>query len=301
MRVIANPIYDSVFKYLLEDTDLAREFLATILGEEIVSIEVKPQETTIELASHSINIFRLDFKAVIKTATGEHRKVLIELQKAKHLLDIMRFRRYLADNYHKEDAVPSAHGSVENVPLPIVTIYLLGFKLTQGYPAVFKLNHQVTDVLTGAVLAVRPREPFVELLNHESYTIQIPLLPEAARTLLEEVLSLFSQKHRTDDPHKLSYFGETKNPLVKKMVDRLTRAIADEDLRRHMDVEDEVDHTITRLLRDKDAVIEEKETLLQVQKTALEESRNELARKEQQIADLLKRLEGGQPNPSIDE
>src|SRR5256885_16860978 len=136
--LIANPIYDSVFKYLLEDADLARGFLATILGEEIVSIEVKPQETTVELASQAINIFRLDFKAVIKTASGEHRKVLIELQKAKHLLDIMRFRRYLADNYQKEDTIRLDSGVLESLPLPIVTIYFLGFKLAAGYPAVFK-------------------------------------------------------------------------------------------------------------------------------------------------------------------
>ncbi|MGH9841342.1 MAG: hypothetical protein ACREEM_21520 [Blastocatellia bacterium] len=61
--LIANPIYDSVFKYLLEDADVAREFLATILGEEIVSIEVKPQETTAESADYGVNIFRLDFKS----------------------------------------------------------------------------------------------------------------------------------------------------------------------------------------------------------------------------------------------
>jgi hypothetical protein len=31
--LIANPIYDSVFKYLLENAEVAREFLATMLDE----------------------------------------------------------------------------------------------------------------------------------------------------------------------------------------------------------------------------------------------------------------------------
>ena len=251
--LIANPIYDSVFKYLLEDIEIAREFLSTMLGEEIISIEVKPQETATESADYGINIFRLDFKAVIQLVAGEQRKVLIELQKAKHLLDIMRFRRYLADNYREEDAPGLNDDAVINLPLPIVTIYLLGFKLAAGYPAVFKLEHQVTDVLTGKIVSPRPREPFIELLNHESYTVQIPLLTEEAMTRLEKVLMVFNQEYRTDDPHVLNFTGDVSDPLVKKMVDRLARAISDPQVRRELDAEEEVDRTITRLLEEKEA------------------------------------------------
>ena len=92
--IIANPIYDVVFKYLLEDIEIARELLSIILGEEILSLGLKPQETTTENTASSVSILRFDFKAIIKTNTGELKKVLIELQKAKQVLDVMRFRRY---------------------------------------------------------------------------------------------------------------------------------------------------------------------------------------------------------------
>ena len=280
--LIANPIYDSVFKYLLEDADLAREFLATILGEEIIGIEVKPQETTTESADYGVSIFRLDFKAVIRTAAGEQRKVLIELQKAKRLLDIMRFRRYLADNYQEEDALGLQDGAIRNTPLPIVTIYLLGFKLALGYPAVFKMDHQVTDVLTGKIIAPRPREPFVELLTHDSYTVQIPLLTENAKTRLEGALMVFNQEHRTDNPHTLNFTGDLSDPLVKRMVDRLARAISDPQVRREMDAEDEVDRTITRLLHEQEI---EYQAALQEKELALQE-------KDRLIAELMKQLPG---------
>ncbi|TAG21669.1 MAG: hypothetical protein EAZ32_04550 [Cytophagia bacterium] len=52
--IIANPLYDVVFKYLLEDLEIARELLAIILGQEVLSIEVKPQETIAENAASSI-------------------------------------------------------------------------------------------------------------------------------------------------------------------------------------------------------------------------------------------------------
>lgn len=40
--IVANLIYDVVFKYLPEDTEITRELLSTILGEEILTIELKP-------------------------------------------------------------------------------------------------------------------------------------------------------------------------------------------------------------------------------------------------------------------
>ncbi|MEY4926087.1 MAG: hypothetical protein RI894_523, partial [Bacteroidota bacterium] len=47
MVLIANPIYDVVFKYILDDAVIARELLSTILGVNIVELSVKPQETLV--------------------------------------------------------------------------------------------------------------------------------------------------------------------------------------------------------------------------------------------------------------
>jgi hypothetical protein len=33
--ILANPIYDVVFKYLLEDLEIAKELLSTILGVKV--------------------------------------------------------------------------------------------------------------------------------------------------------------------------------------------------------------------------------------------------------------------------
>ncbi len=41
---IANPIYDVVFKYLMEDTEIAKLILSTIIDEEIESLDFLPQE-----------------------------------------------------------------------------------------------------------------------------------------------------------------------------------------------------------------------------------------------------------------
>ncbi len=42
--VIANPIYDIVFKRLMENDRVAKFFMGTLLEENIEAVEVKPQE-----------------------------------------------------------------------------------------------------------------------------------------------------------------------------------------------------------------------------------------------------------------
>ena len=291
--IIANPIYDVVFKYLLEDIEIARELLSTILGEEVVSLDVKPQETAIENTASSVSILRFDFKAIIKTKTGEHKKVLIELQKAKQAFDVMRFRRYLGDNYRKEDVVMEDNGESKKIPLPIVTIYFLGFPLDNIKNAVVKINREYRDVITQEIIEVK--EDFVELLTHDSYLIQLKLLSGKSRTKLEKVLQVFSSEFKTEDKHQLNFKGDLNEPLVQKIVARLERAIASEEIRDKMDVEDEIDRMFERELKkladEKDKIIEAKNQELEIERQKAEIERQKAEAERQKAEALLKELE----------
>src|SRR3989339_639009 len=127
--IIANPIYDVVFKRLMEDKRIAKFFIETLLDEEIIEVQVKPQEFTfykdLEQLKESgdfekikdqiagllgLSVYRLDFIATIKTGNNEYKKVLIEIQKAKNPIDLMRFRNYLGAQYKKEDEIETEKG-----------------------------------------------------------------------------------------------------------------------------------------------------------------------------------------------
>ena len=102
--IIANPISDLVFKWLMSNDRIARFFLETLLEQEIVDVQLKPQELSyfnkeddVSLSA-ALTVMRLDFVATIKTASGEHKKVLIEIQKARNTIDVKRFRKYLAEH-----------------------------------------------------------------------------------------------------------------------------------------------------------------------------------------------------------
>ncbi len=236
--IIANPLYDVIFKYLLEDLDIVREFLSVILGEQVISADPKPQEILAEGVQQDVSIYRFDFKAIVKTASGEHKNILIELQKAKQALDVMRFRKYLGENYQREDALIEEDGSQKTAPLPIVTVYILGFRLDAIPQPIVKINREYRDAVTGETLLVK--EDFAELLTHDSYFIQVPRLRREVRTKLESVLQVFSQEYRMEDPRRLDFRGNADDPLVKKMLDRLERAYASEKMRKIMDIEDEL-------------------------------------------------------------
>jgi hypothetical protein len=97
--IIANPIYDVVFKRLMEDQRIARFFIETLTGESIVDIELKPQEFTWHREAReakdvetlraikekynvydllAMEVYRLNFLATIKIPEG-YKKVLIEI------------------------------------------------------------------------------------------------------------------------------------------------------------------------------------------------------------------------------
>jgi len=88
---------------MMKNERVAKFFIGTLLEQTIETVEVKPQEFTYSDELAGLTVFRLDFIATIKTETGELKKVLIEIQKAKNQIDLMRFRNYLAEKYKKED------------------------------------------------------------------------------------------------------------------------------------------------------------------------------------------------------
>lgn len=288
--IIANPIYDVVFKYLLEEVEIARELLSVILGDEVQSVELKPQESSTE-TSGDIRILRFDFKAVIKKPNGEVSKVLIELQKAKKAFNAMRFRRYLGDNYRKEDEVLNEKGLPEKRPLPIVTIYFLGFPLNSIPSGIVKINREYIDVVTREKLDIK--EDFVELLTHDSYLIQVQKLGRATRNKLERVLQIFSPIYQSiQDRHQVDFQGDTNDPLVKKMVERLGRAIANEDIRDKMDVEDELERAFEREMGKKDEIIAEQEGIIAAkEKLLLEEKKRAEEEKKRAEEEIQKNIE----------
>lgn len=191
--VIANPIYDVVFKRLMEDNRIAKFFIGTLLGKTIVAANILCQNSTIKKRISSSDIFRLDFIVTIKTETGELKKVFVEIQKPKHLIDLLRFESYLDEQYRKEDIVKD-----RTMILPIVKIYLLDFKLPKVETSCLKVVDRVClDLIDKKV--VENKTYFVENLSHDCCIVQTERITDRYLTRLDKLLAIFEQTHFIDN------------------------------------------------------------------------------------------------------
>ena len=238
---IANPIYDTVFKYMMEDNAVAKLLVSSIIKEEVISLEPKPQEHTNDITTGiddkaSLTVYRLDFAATIKTDEG-HKLIIIEMQKASVPTDIKRFRTYLGNQYSDPaNSIKLEDGRAE--PLQIYSIYFLGDDLKICDTPVISVFPEVRDVATGEIITGKSR--FLELLNHYCWVVQISCLKKRRRNELELLLSVFDQTNRTADHHILNVnvndFPEKYRPLIR----RLKMAASNKEVKKQMQDEDEV-------------------------------------------------------------
>ena len=86
---IANPIYDSVFKYIMEDERIAKTVLSALLKKEVLHVTMRPHEYA-NTSRDTLSMFRIDFAATVCEEDGSQQVILIELQKT--------LRRCASDN-----------------------------------------------------------------------------------------------------------------------------------------------------------------------------------------------------------
>ncbi len=276
--LIANPIYDTVFKYLMDDHRVARVVISTIIGEEIEELVFKQRERSAQLATLPVRVFRLDFSAVVKTADGSRRNILIEIQKAQSGDDIPRFRRYLAENYYspvQKDSVEEEEADTAQEPeapiIPIITIYILGYslQLLEGHSAV-KVKRFYFDAVTGD--KINHRVDFIEHLTHDSYVIQVSELKRRRRNKLEQLLAFFEQMNLHANRH-LKVFDEELPEDLHTVLERLYQAAQDKTIREQMEVEDEFLNFMRRKERAQEQALEEVRIQLEEAQIREEEER----------------------------
>lgn len=318
--VIANPIYDVVFKRLMENDRVAKFFIGTLLEQNIEAIEGKSQEFTYskEYEQHSpgkrrflnqqikeqlsINFFRLDFIATILTENGERKKVLIEIQKVKNNIDLMRFRNYLGEHYKREDMVNN-----EKQVLPITTIYILGFNLPEIESACIKVERNYIDLIAKKIIQIK--SDFVERLTHDSFIVQVNRITTRYQTSLDKLLSIFEQSNFLDEGKIIKDFKhEIENEDLKIVTDILHHTGVDPEQKKLIEIEQEAWRSINALLedqerdfikaihekdkaiREKDKTIGEKDKTIGEKNKELDQMAKELIEKNRMIEALKKRF-----------
>ena len=297
--LVANPIYDIVFKYLMEDERIAKTILSALLKKEVTAVEVRPHEYT-NISRDTLSVFRIDFGATVREEDGSSHLILIELQKTWVETETLRFRQYLGVQYSSPHNIKA--DSKKGIAIPMVAVYILGHKVGDIEEPVLYVNHNAYDYDNRPVTKGIPN-PFVESLTHDSIIVQIPRLRGKVNNRLDKVLSIFDQSHISKETQQIlsidaSAYSDDADMM--HIVHRLVAAAADSEMRYSMNVEDEYYSIIekrdtTIMLKDKKiaeqstaikkqtAQLKEQETQLKEQETQLKERDTQLKEQETQL------------------
>lgn len=284
---VANPIYDSVFKYLMEDERIARTVLSALLKKEVVEVQIRRNEYTNGYRDN-ISMFRIDFGARIREKDGSLRLILIELQKTWLETETLRFRQYLGAQYanpgnmvHEEEHPPYG--------LPMVAVYILGHKVGNINVPVLYVNHKSYDYDGHEVTEGLP-DPFVDSLIHDSIIVQIPLLHGQINNRLEKVLSVFDQTNKEKDNRQMVELDEANyqdDADMQYILRRLIMASADAQLRQDMNVEDEYFQAI----EDRDTAIMSRDKVIKEKDKQILQKDQQLSAKDQQLSEQSRQLD----------
>ena len=300
MIQIANPIYDSVFKYMMQNNKVCMILLSALLNRDIVEVELKNNEL-IRADLKKFAVLRLDFLAKIKNPDGTFEMVSIELQKAEKSTEIVRFRRYLAKLYDSEayevkniQRVNRKKKVVEikqEIPIHIVAIYILGHPLDDVTEPVVYYSPQAKNAL-GEPVEKAALNPFFRYLSHDSVVVQIPYLRKNARSKVEEFLEIFDQSNvMPNDAHYLLLDDniENKPEGYNAVVRQLVSAASDKETKTNMMFEDEFAEDLENWTELEEIVEEQKEKLAE-QKEQLSQQKEQLSQQNAQLSAFAKTL-----------
>ena len=286
MITVANPIYDVVFKYLMEDKRIARTILSALLKEDIIEVDMRPHEYVNDKRD-SVSVLRIDFGARIRRADGSEQLTLIELQKTWLETETLRFRQYLGVQYDSPDNMVDGGGYA----LPMVAVYLLGHRVGDIDEPVLYVRHKAYDYDERPVTKGLPN-PFVDSLTHDSIIVQIPLLRgrlsgqasgrQTGKDRLDRVLSIFDQSNKEGQNRKMLNIDDTLyngDDDMQHIIQRLAMAAGDSKLRQDMNIEEEfisaIERRDTEILH-RDYELAKQKTLLKEQKSQIDEQKSQL-------------------------
>ncbi|MDR3189054.1 MAG: hypothetical protein LBT94_07720 [Prevotellaceae bacterium] len=285
---IANPLYDVVFKFMMEDEKVAKAFISAIIGEEVVALDFAAQERTLRRPKKTsgqdaqkeetfFTVCRFDFSAKIATPNGGFKTVLIELQKAKLSSDIMRFRRYMG--LHYENPSNTSGKGRSKKARQLYCIFLLGYDIGIPECPLIQVDYGVKDVVGKKDLEVT--NEFIQSLHHKSWIVQIAQLKQRRRNKVEKLLSIFDQENRvTANNHIMNVREEDFPACYHPIIRRLRMASESEDVQIEMEMEDDY---MEELLEKERLVAQQAETIEKHKKSLIEHKKSLIEHKKSLI------------------
>ena len=292
MAHVVNPIYDTVFKYIMQDEKVAKVLIGNILKTKVVSIQMNNNEYAAMLPDGK-KVFKLDFSATILDKLGKQQLVHIEVQKALEEGEIMRFRHYLGAIYM--DATKKYQETITNPktnekitvehPLPIHTIYILGHELGSGLSNSVMHGENIFKDQDGNLIQIPENNDYINGLTHTVTFVIAPLTKKNVKTHLDRLLSIFSDCEPNKEEIEIDeYFDDSDD--YRTLMKALQKASVDKQLRGNLELEQYEWAKQTKLMKNN----AELRAQLSQQQEQLSQQQEQLFQKDAQLSAAIKAL-----------
>ena len=299
MAHVVNPIYDTVFKYIMQDEKVAKVLIGNILKTKVVSIQMNNNEYAAMLPDGK-KVFKLDFSATILDKAGKQQLVHIEVQKALEEGEIMRFRHYLGAIYM--DATKKYQETISNPktneqitvehPLPIHTIYILGHTLGDGLSESVMHGENIFKDQDGNIIQIPENNDYINGLTHTVTFVIAPLTKKNVKTHLDRLLSIFSDCEPNKEEIEIDeYFDDSDD--YRTLMKALQKASVDKQLRGNLELEQYEWAKQTKLMRrniELQGMVDAKEKQLLQKDAQLSQKDAQLSQQQAQLSAAIKAL-----------
>jgi hypothetical protein len=305
--VIANPIYDTVFRRMIENQRAANFFISTILEQPVEDLSILPQGFTYKLDGSKVeekeevpfySFFRRDFVATVRDKDGNPHRILIEVLKSWGTKEVMHFREYYGEQYIKTD-----NSDGKETVQPMTAIYILVNNLAETDCPCIKVGRTYTDMLNKK--EINTSSKFIETLTHNSYVIQTGRITDVHYTTnLDRLLSVFEQRYFINDDSvtRKEYPYQLDNEEMKNITDILYTIGADPKERKQIENEKEFLRIVNNIkkqdreekekkLKEQDKIIEEQDKLIEKKAKEIEEKAKLIEEKTKLIEKKAKLIE----------
>jgi hypothetical protein len=312
--VIPNPIYDVVFRYLMEDPESAMIVISTLINENIKNLHFEPNTHSEKkekpeyagfkdpLTKDDIRLFHLDFTATVILPDGSEELIMIELQKATEPDDIFRFKRYISKNFQKKceiEVMDLDTHSIRTVirPIRLIPVFILNFRIENEINDLLIQTSRVKEGIFKNLSLQKPND-FIDNLTYDMLVIQLPNLENISedeykddgyKSKLYAMLKLFDQKSRVkDNEHRLRLIRKFFPGFLERVIRRLQSADIDNpELEENMFAED----VYLRALVERDNKISFFQEKLEKTVVELELTYEELGKASKQLEKTSEQLE----------
>jgi len=301
MAKLVNPIYGTVFKYIMQDEKVAKVLIGNILKTRVETVQMNNNEYSALLPTGQ-KVFKLDFTATILDSKNHSQLVHIEVQKALEDGEIMRFREYLGAIYmdatkcmkEKVRTYSNKEKIVEH-PLPIHSIYILGHELGDGLKYSVMHGDNVFHDDEGNVINIPDSNDYINGLTHRVTFVIAPLTKKNVKTHLDKLLTIFSECDPKNPQHMIDideFYDDSDDYRI--LMKALEKASADKQLRGNLSLEQHAWRNYMNLeLENKDlkGMVSEQKKQMQEQQRQMDEQQRQMDEQQRQMDEQQRQMQ----------